>query len=146
MEIGAALSSLSATLGLAKSALEARDEAKIKAALADFNEKHLALYTAALHLAEKLATAQTALGDLQREAAELRAQRDDRARYALYEVKPGHFAYRSTPSADRPNDPPHYLCQTCYDKGVKSVLHVIHDAMLGTTFECLNDKQHTFYA
>lgn len=145
MELGAAMGAFSAVFDIAKTALEARDEGKINAALSELNRKHLDLSTAALQLQEKLVALQAALSELQSENTELRAKANDRAHYVLHAVSPGRFVYRNTPDPERPDIPAHYLCQTCYDQGIKSVLHVIHDNMVGTAFECLADKKHTFY-
>jgi cell division protein FtsB len=144
MELMAAMSALSSALGLAKTAIEARDEAKLDAALADINTKHLALSMAGLQLAEALSACQAAKSELERENRDLHSKIADRKRYLLHELAPGQIAYRSAPDGESA-EPEHYLCQVCYDKGVKSVLHVVHDGMLGTAYECLADKTHTFY-
>lgn len=144
MELISAMSALSTALGLAKTAVEARDESKLNAALADINTKHLALSMAALQLADSLNACQAAKADLERENRDLRAKAEYRGRYTLHELAPGRFAYRHTPIANS-LEPEHHLCQICYDKGVKSVLHTIKDSMLGTAYECLAEKPHSFY-
>lgn len=144
MELMTAMSAISTALGLAKTAVEARDEAKINAALTEIHTKQIGLYTAALQLADSLNLCQAAKADLERENRELRSKAEDRERYTLHELAPGRFAYRHAPLAGS-LEPEHNLCQVCYDKGVKSVLHTTKDSMLGTAYECIADKAHTFY-
>lgn len=123
MDIGSALSSLSAAFGLAKSAVEARDEAKIKDATAEINEKLLALSTSAFSLIEKNSALARRINDLEAELAELQRKVSERENYSLYELAPGRFVYRFNPADDSGN-PGHYVCQLCYDQGVKSVLRL----------------------
>ncbi len=123
MELMAAMSALSTALGIAKTAVEARDEAKINVALAEINTKQLALSMAALHLAESLSACQAAKSELERENRDLVGKLEERQRYVLHELSPGRIAYRFSPLPDS-LEPEHYLCQICYDKGVKSVLRL----------------------
>jgi len=130
MEIVTAMSALGSALGFAKSALEARDEAKINAALADINQKHLDLSMAALQLAEKLGSLQSTNAELQREIAELRSAKSERERYVLHEVTAGAFCYRANPGKSG-TEPEHYLCQPCYDQGIKSVMRFYETSGMG---------------
>lgn len=123
MELMAAMSALSTALGIAKTAVEARDEAKINVALAEINTKQLALSMAALHLAESLSACQAAKSDLERENRDLVRELDDRKRYVLHALAPGRIAYRFAPLPDS-LEPEHYLCQLCYDQGIKSVMRL----------------------
>ncbi len=123
MEIGSAIASLSASLSLARAALETRDAIKINTAIADLNTKYTELSMAGLQLVEKLSALQTALGEAQHENAELKKQLNERSHYVLHELAPGRFVYRYIPNGEG-SDPEHYLCQACYDQGVKSVLYL----------------------
>ncbi|MGL6245683.1 hypothetical protein [Pseudomonas sp.] len=145
MEITAALSSLSAAIGLVKSASDARDEAKINTAMSEVNRRYFELSMAAIELVEKCNALLCTNADIQTQLSELQRKARERENYLLHEVAPGRFAYRFNPTNDT-GDAPHYVCQTCQDKDIKSVLHVTNDSMLGTTYQCLNCKDHTFYA
>lgn len=123
MEIGAAISSLSAAFGIAKTALEARDEVKAQSAIADFNAKHVALSMAALDLVEKHNTLLRTNHDLEAKLADIQRKTSERDNYVLHELAPGRFVYRFKPT-DGSGDPIHDVCQLCYDQGIKSVLRL----------------------
>ncbi|MER2537658.1 MAG: hypothetical protein ABTQ26_00300 [Azonexus sp.] len=145
MEIGAAISSLSAAFGIAKSAMEARDEVKAQAAIADFNAKHIALSMAALDLVEKLNTLLRTNHDLETKIAEHQRKTGERDNYSLHELAPGRFAYRFKP-ADVSGDPVHYVCQLCYDKGIKSVLRLQEASEYTSRYlSCLEASAHDLY-
>jgi len=123
IEITGALTAARALAELAKVAIDARDDAKAKAAIADLQSKLFDATSAALAMAEKASALQTALSEAQREKAEIEAKLHDRASYALHEIRPGAFVYAAKAGGDVAADrPAHYLCQPCYDKGVKAVL------------------------
>jgi len=126
LEISSALAGARGLVDLASTALAARDHAKVQEALQGLNEKLLALTTVALANAEKAMTLQASLVEAQHINAELERQIADRERYRLQAITPGAFAYRSQPQAEG-DDPAHYLCQPCYDKGIKAVLREIAD-------------------
>lgn len=118
IEIAPVLASLFQISQLAKSALEARDDAKVQSALIDLNAKLHDLSLSALASVEKAGTLQTELAAAREEARRLQAVLDERASYALKELRAGACAYVST----RDDVPQHFLCQPCYDKGVKAIL------------------------
>lgn len=142
IEIGAALSSARALLNIATAAIEARDDAKLKAALIDLNSKLMDASLVALNTIGKSAELQAALHVAQREKADLQRQIDERSRYTLAKISEDRevFAYVSQPAQEGDDAPPHYLCQLCYDKGVKAVLQG-GDFYGAKTYDCPNCKQ-----
>jgi hypothetical protein len=121
LEFSAALSAARASLDLLKGAVAARDDAKIQAAIADMATRLTDATLAALSSAEKASSLQAQLQALQRDKEGLEAKLVERSMYELHEVRPGAFVYKLKAQAQGEN-PPHYLCQHCYDKGIKSIL------------------------
>lgn len=128
--IGAAIGSLKATVDLARTAVAARDDAKIAAATQALNDRIIDVQNAALHLQEKQSTARDEIEALKDEARQLRAQiadlekkRNDRSRYRLHEFPgQGTFVLALDESVDGAG-PAHYICQPCMDnRSQKNVL------------------------
>ena len=122
IEITAALTSARTLLGLAKDALDARDDARTRQALSDLQIKLFDVTSAALAMAEKAAAVQSALSMAQDEQRKLQAQALDREQYTLHELRAGAFAYASHAQDAGSQQSQHYLCQPCYDKSIKSIL------------------------
>ncbi|WP_159918008.1 hypothetical protein [Pantoea sp. 18069] len=129
----------SAISGITASIGAARDIAKGMSALRDstlINERTSALLEQLLKAQEGLLSHNAALLQLQGEHFEAREKLRkleeagrERGRYSLFQLRPGQFAYRvnlvpQQSGADEPasTEPLHYVCQPCFDKGIKSVL------------------------
>ena len=142
MEIGAALTSAKTLYDTARAAMEARDDAKLKTAMVELQGKlHDATQAAITSISEAM-TLQKDLRAAQDELAEIKRKQADRERYALTQL-PGEgkqFAFARKPSAEGDDEPPHYLCQGCYDKGIKAVLQG-GDFYNTKTYDCPNCKQ-----
>jgi hypothetical protein len=61
------------------------------------------------------------VGDLEKEISNLKAWEDEKKRYKLERFDPGVLVYSLKPE-DARGEPPHYLCATCYQNGMKSIL------------------------
>lgn len=109
-------------IGIAKVALDARDEAKLRSALTDLTLKLNDVSISALASTERAMALQNTIRDLEDEARRLKLEATERERYALTEIRPGALAYKSKHVDGRQDEPTHYLCQPCYDKGVKAML------------------------
>ena len=136
IEISAAISSLSAAIGLMKGAVDARDEAKVKDALMAMSDRLFAIH---LQANELLAENR----DLQAQINQLKEQEVERERFILHEVRPGAFALRMEPTGDD-RTPVHYVCQACRGTGKKIVLRLDH-SMLGPELCCPADPHHNIY-
>lgn len=77
------------------------------------------------------------------ELGKLKKALADRDSYSLFEITKGTFAYRvniapeqSGASEPRSTEPVHYVCQPCFDKGIKSVLQRGNDGWWQYTLDC----------
>lgn len=136
--IGAITSSITSATDIAKGLISARDQANIQ-------EKTATLLEQLLKAQESLLAHNAALLQLQHQHFEAREElrklheaASERSRYSLVEVTRGCFAYRvnitpqqSGASEPATTEPVHYLCQPCFDKGVKSVLMSAQCTMTG---------------
>ncbi|MEN9316503.1 MAG: hypothetical protein RIS35_2896 [Pseudomonadota bacterium] len=144
VELSMALTGARALLDTARAAIEARDNAKVQAALSDLQTKLHDATSAALASAERAMDLQTALVAAQRANADLEAKLADRTLYRLHELRPGAFVYAAQRSGEGVDPPQHYICQNCYDKGVKSVLRLQPGgSYFSDQWVCAEAKEHT---
>jgi hypothetical protein len=61
------------------------------------------------------------VGKLEKEVAALKAWDADKQRYKLTELKTGVLAYALRDGMEN-GEPPHHLCTSCYQSGLKSIL------------------------
>lgn len=138
IEFSALVQSARAVTDIARGALDARDHAKAKEAVAELQGKLHEIMSAALASAEKAAALQAALSQAEREKAEIKAKVEDRALYKLHAVRPGAHVYAPKETVDG-TQPAHCLCQPCYDKGNKVVLRASLD---GRLLQCPEEAKH----
>ena len=137
IEIGAALSGIKALYDAARLAIDARDDAKLKSAMMEMQGKILEAMESALNSKTQAMTIQDALHAAQDELKQIKGKAADRDRYTLT-LMPGdgkQYAYASQPHQDGKHYPPHYLCQGCFDKGLKFVLQG-SEFYGGTNYDC----------
>ena len=139
LEISAALAAMRGAFELTKVAIEARDDAKIKAALAEMASNLMDANMVALGMSEKLRTLETDLSQASSRIRDLEQSLKKRESYCLFEVRPGAFVYSYQPIAED-KTPLHYKCQACFDVGKDSVLVKNLD---GTNLICNIDNGHT---
>jgi len=145
MTLTDAITSASATIGLLKTALAARDEAKIQAALMELQSKYGELGGMVIGLIEKSMSLQDSLVMANNENTQLKLQLAESIKYKLKEIATGAFAYFAEENNET-GEPAHYLCQTCKDKGIKAVLReTAKNEWVPRTFNCPNVKEHSFY-
>ncbi len=128
IDIPVVLSNISTAITLAGGLIGIRDAQKLAAVQADLTERILKTQA---HVADLLGvvTEKTMLAaQLQERVRELERQQLERARYELAEVSVGgHLAYRLKPPGaltERTGEPPHFLCQPCFDtRDAKVVLN-----------------------
>jgi ribosomal protein L37AE/L43A len=110
--------------------------------------------TAVIELTEKIISAQavqTALvarvGELEKDLVRFETWETEKERYQLRELPPGIFV-RALKSGMENGEPPHHVCADCYNKGVKSLLHVTGQGNGRTHWKChscgFNEHSGTF--
>jgi hypothetical protein len=146
--VSAAVTAMSVAKELGKAALGIRDFNEIATVMAQLND-HLLKAQEALfaHNAQLLALQQEQF-ETTKELREVKEALAQRGRYALVELSDRVFVYRvnvapiggdvSDPLA---TEPLHYVCQSCFDKGIKSVLqkHRFYGAVSLTCPVCKGD-------
>ncbi|MFZ5520440.1 MAG: hypothetical protein ACOZD0_04470 [Pseudomonadota bacterium] len=140
------ISTIITTLGFVRTAAGAlineRDAQKAASLKVELTEKIL---DAQVQLAQVLGAVIEKDAVIQRLAErnrELEAAQREKERYSLAAVGLGAFAYALRPAAElteRANEPPHFVCQVCFDAGRKSVLHSSGD---GRYLVCKLDQSH----
>ena len=146
MTIADLITSAGASITLLRTAIAARDESKIEAALSDLQTKYGDLGGMVIGLVEKSMSLQDALVMANHKNAELKLELAEQIKYKLKEVAPGKFAYFCEASNET-GEPAHYLCQPCKDAGIKSVLHIFNaNQYFPAHYEChIDKKSHSFY-
>jgi hypothetical protein len=139
MELQTAIAAAGAALQVIKGAIAARDDAKAQAALFEVQDRLLAISTTSLDLSDRNAALQALLHEAEREKRELKGRLEERGSYVLHEIRPGAFCYASKP-AHEGLEPAHYLCQLCYDKGIKSVLRF---TLKKSHLDCVETSSHS---
>jgi hypothetical protein len=127
--IKAAVTSIGAAKELGQAMVGVRDFNMVAGTVAQINEQLLKAQDA-------LFTHNANLSELQQENFELREQLRaikelvaQRGRYSLFEITKGSFVYRAYATQrvghdgnPVPAEPEHYICQACFDGGIKVVL------------------------
>lgn len=140
IEILQGLTSLKACIDMLKTANASRDDRMIQSATDELIQRHSDLTLSFAKLTAENSQLILANTALEKEMATLRVKLDEKANYALYEIEPGRFCYRYEP-ANGSVTPNHYLCQPCYEKGLRSILRD-HRSSGGMGLECVENKAH----
>ncbi|KKL38596.1 hypothetical protein WR30_11080 [Burkholderia contaminans FFH2055] len=117
--ISAAIAGVRNAYELTKTAVAARDDAKLAEARIELTDRIMDVQNAAVALQEKLTGARDdidqlkeALREAKQEIATLRSERDDRSRYKLVSLCLNGVAYEYMGA---PDETKHFLCQPCFD-------------------------------
>lgn len=145
VEIGTAIASARALIDIAKAGLEARDDAKVQAALIDLNAKLLDASTAALDSLSKASKLHVELSQLKEAHASLQRRLDEKDSYRLSSVAFGKHAYELKPELAQQGNQHHYVCQGCFDAGKKFVLQFDSSEHFGSSFFCPGCKYKISY-
>lgn len=131
-EIGLLISTLTGAKQLAQAALDLRDFNAQAAAIANINGELLKAQDQLFVHQSQLLQLQEQHFEAREELRKLKEAQSERQRYALFDLGNGQFVYRvnvapEQSGASEPGgaEPLHYLCQPCFDGGVKSVLQAV---------------------
>ncbi|MCD9005190.1 hypothetical protein LDO31_02875 [Luteimonas sp. XNQY3] len=126
------LSAVMASLTIAKEAASAavgiRDHNLVAAQIAAVNDQLLKAQQGLFLYGTQMADIQNNLRETQDQLRELKRMQSERDNYALVQISEGVWVYKSKPLPEISEgnsdavQPPHYLCQKCFDSGKKVVL------------------------
>lgn len=127
--ISIAGTAISTAKDIGKAAMGLRDFSQVAAAMSQINDQLLKAQDSLFaHNAQIMALQQENF-EAREELRKLKEALAQRARYSLFELSSGVFVYRMnvTPQLGGPTnpgspEPTHYVCQPCFDKGIKSIL------------------------
>lgn len=121
------MQSLNALTEYVKSMRELKEGAGIAAATSNLMGMLFDAQRQALQLQTEHSALLREKEDLEKCLMRMREFEEEKQRYGLQEIAPGTFAYAVKPG-HQGSDPPHNLCPTCYQQGVKSILQGIDPA------------------
>lgn len=105
-----------------KGLVEIRDQVKFGEEVAKLYSQILAALQGVVAAQTREATLLNEISDLKKRLLELDAWETEKNRYVLEKLPPGSFVYTLKPEMAG-SDPEHHICQTCYQRGKKSILH-----------------------
>jgi hypothetical protein len=136
--IAGALGSLNTLKNLAQAMIGLRDAQAFQAKLIEFQSAVLDAQSSVFAANEERTALVEKVRELEADMARLKAWETEKQRYKLERLEPGIFVYSLKPEMAA-GEPAHTICQTCYQRGSKSILHG-SEPMNGlqelTCFEC----------
>jgi hypothetical protein len=120
-EISAALTSLRATLDIAKAMIGLRDAEAFRAKSIELQETIMRALDSGIEAREAYAKQLDSVRALETEVARLKAWDAEKQNYELKGIGSGSVAYMLKPET-RGSEPPHWLCPTCFAQGKKAFL------------------------
>lgn len=138
MEILGAITALRGAYDLVRIGVDARDDAKVRAAVSDMAERLLDAFEGAMDMSARLDAAGLQIKDLAAKLEDAKKRLEIRESYVLREVGPGVLVYslKASPGGEAV---PHYVCQVCLDEGKRSILQ---RSPSGQLLYCLAESKH----
>ena len=101
---------------------------QLKEAIIDMQNTVMTAQGAALAAQATQMQLTSRIAQLEQEAARVNDWDNEKARYELAQTerRPGQLAYKLREEAKQEGEPTHYICTTCYEEGVKSILQTIN--------------------
>ncbi len=122
LAINSAIDGLKALKEILKTAIATRDADFLKAKTAEMNEALLAVQSSALDARTDHSAMVDRVRELEAKLLQFETWETEKQRYELKSLPPGVFVYAIMESLQG-SEPSHHICQTCYQRGKKSVLH-----------------------
>lgn len=139
MDLISALGALKQTFDVIKTGVEIRDDNKVKVGISDFADKYITLQSTAMRIQQENMEMLERIRQSEAKCQELETNAAEKAKYELHEFKPGVFAYKYNQN----DKPEHYVCQNCFDKGIKSVLRYEGEGeWYGASYNCAENEKH----
>jgi hypothetical protein len=118
-EIAAGITSLRATMDIAKAMIGLRDAETFRTKSIELQETILRALDSGIEAREAYAQQSNTVRSLEDEVARLKDWDSEKERYELKSIGTGAVAYVLKP-AERGSEPPHWLCPNCFHQGRKS--------------------------
>lgn len=129
--IASLTTAISAAKEIAQGAIGMRDTVLVSEATTRLLQRLLEAQNALLAHNTVLLQLQNEQFEAREEIRKLREAASERGRYTLFELAPGKLAYRVNIAPEQGGssepgsaEPMHYVCQVCFDKGMKAVLRI----------------------
>jgi hypothetical protein len=120
--LDAIMSPLNAAGDVAKGLVDIRDTVKFGEAVIKLQGQILAAQRGAITAQARETEMADEIRSLRERVVKMEAWEAERDRYRLEELPPGVFVLTLKPEKAN-GEPPHKICQTCYQRGKKSILH-----------------------
>lgn len=120
-EATAAISGIKAAIDIAKGVQALKASTEIRQATSEMLDALLTAKIAAVDAHEAESALIQQVRELEAEIASMKSWDGEKERYELQRFYPGSFAYSLKPELAA-GEPPHHLCQHCYESGQKSRL------------------------
>ena len=127
--ISAAATAITSAVDLGRAAIGVRDANVAVLEISKINDQLLKAQEAILRHNTELLALQQQHFETAQQLREAQEALEERGRYSLVQIARGQWAYRVniTPELSGASKPtqaqtPHYVCQQCFDRGVKAVL------------------------
>lgn len=134
--ITSTLSILQAATVVAKGLYQGKVEADVKVRMGELLDLIFDARQKAFESQDELAAVKTLAADLEDKLMRLKEWGDDKKRYRLFKPESlGAVVYGLRESASG-GDPPHYLCTSCCQQSVKSILNTKQSVAKQTVFLC----------
>lgn len=130
VEISSFIASTSALADIVKAVISARDSGISAAVKADLTERLLQSQAQTSQVLGTIIEKDGLIQVLTQRVRELEAEQSEKARYRLAKLGTlGQlFAYELRPASElveRADEPPHFLCQPCFDASKKGILQIV---------------------
>lgn len=121
-ELASAMTAIKETAGLAKVFGEAKTDSEVKAATIELQSKLLTLQSECFSLGDAIRLKDEEVMQLKAKIAEFENFRSQVEGYVLNQLESGTFVYSKDEVVNEKYVTVH-LCQLCYSKNIKSILH-----------------------
>src|SRR5260221_7358329 len=128
--IGAAIASLRLLKDVAQTMVGLRDAQAFQAKLIEFNAALMDAQASVFSVNEERTALVEKVSALEAKVMKLEAWEAQKQRYKLEKLPPGIFVYTLKEDMAA-GEPMHHICQTCYQRGKTSILHIdeAHDGL-----------------
>lgn len=137
MSIQGAILSLKTATDIAKGFLHLQSMAEVQGKVIDLQSAILAAQSSALAAQSEQSSMIQQVRQLEEEIANIKAWEGEKQRYQLITPWSGCFVY-ALKELSKGTEPPHWICEHCYQEGRKSLLHFVvkHDRRRFNLIKC----------